>query len=421
MAGEYGIERAVILPPLPRLEDLPLESYLRQEGEAVATAYDNLARRINEFSYEQQWGSETPTQLTGDVNNYQMGIAIVERLTSDASRTLKGLIAPLTENIRVITNVGANNIVLAHQNASALAPNRMISITAADITMGPNDSVMFWYDITTARWREIHRLLSSGGSGTGIAIGDPVGSGVANDVLFVASGPVLAQSANFTWNDSSKTLALSRTGGNAVITLTDVTNSITGTVQTDSTGSGALTIGTTTNHPLRFLTNNTIRGQVAADGRLNMGHDFQPNSDISYGASNTSRSVSFWLRNEATATASLATLTVDANNGGVQAVMVTDGLGTSLFAAASGYIGTVTNHSFGIITNNAIRLSIDGSGNCILGNATGANRIRTSLSTPSSLSNGDWFVEASGTTPTRVISLMVRDGGVSQTLATITV
>jgi len=419
MAGEYGIERAVILPPLPSIGDMVLHGYLRQEGEAVATAYDNLARRINEFSYEQQWGSETPTQLTANVNNYQLGIAIVERLTSDASRSITGFIAPLTENIRVITNVGAQNIVLVHQSGASLAPNRMISITAADITMGPNDSVMFWYDITTARWREIHRLLGSGGSGTGIAIGDPVGGGTTNDILFVASGPVLAQSSNFTWNDTTKTLALSKASGNSIITVTDVANSITGTVQTDSTGSGALTIGTTTNHPLRFLTNNTIRGQVAADGRLNMGHDFQPAADISYGASNTSRAVNLWLRNEATATASFAALTVDANNGTVQSVLGVDGLG-SVYTTGM-YFGMTSNHQISILTNNALRASIDGSGNCIWGNTTGANRVRTSLGTPASLGNGDWWVEASGTTPTRVISLMVRDGGVSQTLATITV
>jgi len=181
MAGEYGIERAVILPQLPRIAELPLESYLRQEGEAIATAYDALARRINEFSYEQQWGSESPTQLTGNQNNYQLGIAIVERLTSDATRFITGFIAPLTENIRVITNVGSNNIVLANQSTSSLAPNRIITIAGTTVTLAPNDSVTLWYDITTARWREIHRLLSASiGNVTSVGLTMPGGFTVSN-------------------------------------------------------------------------------------------------------------------------------------------------------------------------------------------------------------------------------------------------
>jgi len=180
MAGEYGIERAVILPQLPRIQDLSLQSYLHQEGEAVATAYDNLARRLNELSYEQQWGSETPTQLTANVNDYQLGIAIVERLTSDASRNITGFIAPLTENIRVIMNVGSQNIVVKHQSSSSLAPNRVISLSAADITLAPNDSIILWYDITTGRWREIHRLLAAAlGSVTSVGLTMPTGFSVA--------------------------------------------------------------------------------------------------------------------------------------------------------------------------------------------------------------------------------------------------
>ncbi len=180
MAGEYGIERAIILPPIPHLNDATVQAYLRQEGEAVATAYDNLARKINELSYEMQWGSETPTQITGNQTDYQLGTAIVERLTSNASRTITGFIAPLTENIRVIMNVGANNIVLAHQSGLSLAPNRIISLSAADITLAPNDSVILWYDITTGRWREIHRLLAASlGNVTSVGLTMPTGFSVS--------------------------------------------------------------------------------------------------------------------------------------------------------------------------------------------------------------------------------------------------
>jgi|KBSMisStandDraft_5_1062788.scaffolds.fasta_scaffold1184048_1 hypothetical protein len=44
---------------------------------------------------------------------------------------------------------------------------------------------------------------------------------------------------------------------------------------------------------------------------------------------------------------------------------------------------------------------------------------RTDFSTPSSPQDGDFWIEASGTSPNRVISLKIRDGGATYTLASI--
>src|SRR6185369_6640042 len=44
-------------------------------------------------------------------------------------------------------------------------------------------------------------------SGGGMSIGGAVTSGTATDVLFVGSGPVLAQDNNFTWDGSTLNLA----------------------------------------------------------------------------------------------------------------------------------------------------------------------------------------------------------------------
>lgn len=43
-----------------------------------------------------------------------------------------------------------------------------------------------------------------------------------------------------------------------------------------------------------------------------------------------------------------------------------------------------------------------------------------SLSTPAGIVDGDFWVEASGTSPTRTISLMVRDGGTTHAVAQLT-
>ncbi len=57
----------------------------------------------------------------------------------------------------------------------------------------------------------------------------------------------------------------------------------------------------------------------------------------------------------------------------------------------------------------------------LVAGATGSvTRIRSSLATPSApaLADGDWWVECSGTSPTRTCSVMVRDTGATRTIAT---
>ena len=155
MAGEYGIDRQIFLPDLPDIEDRRTREHFRRLQEAVAAAYDELAKRMNEFSYEVHWGAETPAQITAGQNNYQLGEAVVHRLSTDASRTITGFVAPLIERMDLIINVGAQDLVIANQSGSSSAANRVITVSGADTTLGANGTMMLWYDLTTARYREI--------------------------------------------------------------------------------------------------------------------------------------------------------------------------------------------------------------------------------------------------------------------------
>lgn len=156
MAGEYGIERGVLLPPLPEMPAGPLKDYLRRSREAVAAAYDELAKRLNELSYEVHWGSETPAVIGSDKNDYQLGDAVVHRLEADNAWTISGFVAPLTEQMHVLINVGAaNNITIAHQSGGSADENKVITVSGLNVAIAPADSMMIWYDLTTARWREL--------------------------------------------------------------------------------------------------------------------------------------------------------------------------------------------------------------------------------------------------------------------------
>lgn len=95
----------------------------------------------------------TPAQITANQNNYDPGSYDVLRLTSDASRTITGLVGGMKGRRLTLWNVGSYNIVLAHQSSSSLAVNRIMSSTGANVTLSPNNKKELYYDFTTERWR----------------------------------------------------------------------------------------------------------------------------------------------------------------------------------------------------------------------------------------------------------------------------
>lgn len=99
----------------------------------------------------------SPAQLTADVNDYQPAtlnaMRQVWRLSSDASRNVTGVAVQQDDDTQWIMNIGANNIVIQHQNAGSVAGNRIISPTGADYTIGPNESCALIHDQITDRWR----------------------------------------------------------------------------------------------------------------------------------------------------------------------------------------------------------------------------------------------------------------------------
>lgn len=95
----------------------------------------------------------SPTQIAGNVNDYETLAADILRLSTDASRNITGLAGGYDGRRLDLVNVGAQNIVLQNQNAGSAAANRVITGSGADITVGADDYVQLFYDGTTARWR----------------------------------------------------------------------------------------------------------------------------------------------------------------------------------------------------------------------------------------------------------------------------
>lgn len=102
-----------------------------------------------------RWGPlvVTPAQITGNVNDYAPGRANLYLLSSDASHNVTGLVAGTNGEMRHAINVGANDIVLTHQDAASAAANRFNCAGGASITLQPEDFLILLYETATNRWR----------------------------------------------------------------------------------------------------------------------------------------------------------------------------------------------------------------------------------------------------------------------------
>lgn len=102
-----------------------------------------------------RWGPLvlSPAQIVANTNDYAPGRANVYRLNTDASRNITGLVAGTDGERRTIANVGAQPIVLKHQDAMSTAVNRFLSTSGSDVTLAADEVAEVLYDGTTTRWR----------------------------------------------------------------------------------------------------------------------------------------------------------------------------------------------------------------------------------------------------------------------------
>jgi hypothetical protein len=96
----------------------------------------------------------SPDTLTTDVNNYALSGAGVARLaTSSGTVAITGIEASSPGDVRLLINVGTNNLTLKHASTSSSAANRFLAPNNIDYIVAPGDSVAILYDGTDSRWR----------------------------------------------------------------------------------------------------------------------------------------------------------------------------------------------------------------------------------------------------------------------------
>jgi hypothetical protein len=97
----------------------------------------------------------TPAQITADQNNYNptgLGSSSILRISSDATRTITGLVNLDGGAVVHLLNVGSNQISLANESASSSAANRF-ALTGSGFSITAGGSVMLFYDAVSSRWR----------------------------------------------------------------------------------------------------------------------------------------------------------------------------------------------------------------------------------------------------------------------------
>lgn len=122
-----------------------------------AVAETNVWTDFQSFQKSQIKSWWSPAQITANQNNYAGNAAPVWRLYTDASRNMTG-IAITTDGVeKEIHNIGAFDIVFAHQSGSSTAANRFILPGNQDFILSPGFSVTLRYDGATGRWRMVAR------------------------------------------------------------------------------------------------------------------------------------------------------------------------------------------------------------------------------------------------------------------------
>jgi hypothetical protein len=100
----------------------------------------------------------TPAQITGDQNDYNptnAANATFWRISSDAARTITGIVAGKSGQRIILSNIGSFTITLSNQSTSSGEANRIITGTGSDLSLTADAQRELWYDDTTDRWRVI--------------------------------------------------------------------------------------------------------------------------------------------------------------------------------------------------------------------------------------------------------------------------
>ncbi len=143
--GVAGVAAGTIVRAWPALSG---DRYLFEAPEAGGGVINNIV--INN-TLTINVDDET---VNNTINNFGDGTRSKLRINaSSSSAVITGFTAGKPGQLLIVWNVGAFPLVLAHENAGSLAPNRIITPLHADYTVWPDGGEILEYDGASQRWR----------------------------------------------------------------------------------------------------------------------------------------------------------------------------------------------------------------------------------------------------------------------------
>jgi len=117
----------------------------------------NIVKTVLLDPMDSRW-AESTTTATGNQDNLAYSEADILRCNNATTITLRGLLAPAAPlkpgKMLLVVSVGAGTVVLNDQDANSTAANRLITGTAAALTLAAGTGyAVLEYDSVTARWR----------------------------------------------------------------------------------------------------------------------------------------------------------------------------------------------------------------------------------------------------------------------------
>lgn len=165
---------AAVFATAPAIVDVELQGRLEISGFVTSTAI-----AANQNDYTATDGSTTCSTK-----------AVLRLSASGASRDVTGLSCGQVEGeIKIVHNVGSQNIVLKNQDVLSTAANRFLF--GGDVTLQADYSVTLKYDAVTQRWRAITTAGAGGGGGgtvTSAAIAAGTGISTSGTCTITTSG-----------------------------------------------------------------------------------------------------------------------------------------------------------------------------------------------------------------------------------------
>lgn len=95
----------------------------------------------------------TDYSTTGTTNDVNLGTASLVRLTGASAQTITGISGGTDGRILTVINAGSNSATISNSSTSSAAANRILTGTAADLTLNPDASMTLVYDAGASRWR----------------------------------------------------------------------------------------------------------------------------------------------------------------------------------------------------------------------------------------------------------------------------